>query len=278
MDVQTDNQALTDEELLYPETYLLHKHIRPRWEGAPREHLVDYLKEIMRQIYLVENWEVGSYGIEYEVNPGEFKVFAADVAVYKDIKLTDEERHNMYYYRINPPERPCPPLFFEVASKSVWQENIGSGENDRPAFFGRMGAKEYFCYDPYIPVYWDLPEGVRLIGWRYDENGKPQQLQPEPDGRLWSETLERWLVPDGRKIRFYDTKGRRQLTYLETLDAYDAAIEAKTRAIEIETKAFRARLKTMTRKRDILRAKLMKCIELRQKQHDFIYGLDENDS
>lgn len=273
MDVQTDNQVLTDEELLYPETYLLLEHPRREGESAARGKLIEYLKDVLHYMYAVENWEVGNYGVEYEVSPGQTQIFAADVMVYKGIKFTEQEREDMIYYRINPPERPCPPVLFEIASPSVWAGNIGAGENDRPAFFGRVGAKEYFCYDPHTPICWDLPENVHLIGWRYDENGKPHQLQPEADGRLWSEVLERWLVPDGFKLRLYDVEGKRQPTWEEAVQEHNVARKAETEAFYTkiaafseETAAIRARTKLIRNEIKILRAKQRKYIWLSQKR------------
>lgn len=92
---------------------------------------------------------------------------------------------------------------------------------------------EYYCYDPATE---------ELLGWRL-ANGRYKPIEPDEQGRLWSNVLEAWLAPqEGRYIghtavwlRFFDREGRLILTYAEA-----AAARAEQEAARAEQEAVRA--------------------------------------
>ena len=62
------------------------------------------------------------------------------------------------------PVRPSPTVVLEVASKSTWETDIAEGEKNKPWLYGRMGAREYFAYDPNNPPVWREGRGARGAG------------------------------------------------------------------------------------------------------------------
>jgi Putative restriction endonuclease len=113
------------------------------------------------------------------------------------------------------PDRPAPPVVFEIDSPGTWTKDVQTDEHDKPAIYGRIGVKEYFTYDSNTPQAWLFARGVRLRGWRYAADGTPIELQRDRRGWLRSEELQSFLVPDGREMYLYDFDGNKRLTYEE---------------------------------------------------------------
>ena len=85
----------------------------------------------------------------------------------------------------------------------------------------------------------------RLLGWRLDQTrGEMVPMLADPGGRLWSEQLESWLVPDGAFLRLSDRSGQRRLTQAE---AEAEARQAEARRAEAEAR----RADAATRKAEI---------------------------
>jgi len=59
------------------------------------------------------------------------------------------------------------------------------------------------------------------------------ELVPDAEGRLWSNQLDSWLVPDGDYLRLYDRNNQRRLTQTE---AEVAAREAADKRVELEAR------------------------------------------
>ena len=102
---------------------------------------------------------------------------------------------------------PVPQVVLEIASQETWDKDL----TEKPNKYAAMGVEEYFAYDPNErPLRRD---GRRLFGWRLDRaNRVMRQLPLEPDGRLWSQHLESYLVPDHAYLRLYDHTGQLRLT------------------------------------------------------------------
>jgi Uma2 family endonuclease len=200
------------EELLYPQQYLVVEEEDKVGDPAAQEILVDYLKDVLRQLYVLENWAVaGNRDLHHPSIQNQPRTITPDITVFKNIELTPEERFQMRSYFIAPPERPCPPVVFEIASASTLPKDVGINPLDKPATYGRIGVREYFTYDPNEPQVWTNANGVRLRGWRYTA-GQAMVIQPDERGRLWSEELQSWLVPAGRMLRLQDSEGRQRPT------------------------------------------------------------------
>lgn len=108
---------------------------------------------------------------------------------------------------------PPPQLVIEIISPSTWPNDLTS----KPRQYARMGVQEFFVYDAHDkPVTNKAPQ--RLFGWRLDpRTGQMLELVSDPKGRLWSEQLDSWLVPDRDHLRFYDQDNQMRLTEAEAL-------------------------------------------------------------
>ncbi len=141
-----------------------------------------------------------------------------------------QARQNLTSWNIGPGQA-TPPVVFEVSSQSTWHSDIWAGEQRKPAIFGRMGVKEYFAYDPHDPPVWSSTNGRRLLGWRY-EKGEGIELQPDEQGRLWSEELNSWLKAEGKYLRLYDRQNNLRLTETEAAQQRIAELERQLRELK----------------------------------------------
>ncbi|MBV9020020.1 MAG: Uma2 family endonuclease [Ktedonobacteraceae bacterium] len=102
---------------------------------------------------------------------------------------------------------PAPQVVLEIASQETWHKDL----SEKPSKYAVMGVEEYFAYDPNEPPL--RRGGRRLFGWQMDGASRiMRQLPLEPDGRLWSQHLESYLVPDHAYLRLYDHTGQLRLT------------------------------------------------------------------
>ena len=127
---------------------------------------------------------------------------------------------------------PAPQVVFEIASEETWHKDL----DDKPLRYAHMGVgvQEYFAYDPNEPP---LPRSGnrRLFGWQLDPHGqRMREIQPRPDGSLWSSCLESWLVPDGIWLRLYDRNGKLRLTHAEASDQRAQAFAEKLRSLGVD--------------------------------------------
>jgi Uma2 family endonuclease len=136
---------------------------------------------------------------------------------------------------------PAPQVVIEIASEETWRKDM----YEKPAKYAAMGVQEYFLYDPNEPPLWRM--GSRLMGWQVQ--GDLRELEVDEQGRLWSEQLESFFVPDGEFLRLYDRDGHRRLTKEEAEEQraeraewlVEKEAQAKRKALEIaEREAQRA--------------------------------------
>ena len=149
-------------------------------------------------------------------NPMEYPL-APDVAVIQGVAYQLLTRS----WRVGK-SGPAPQVVFEIASEETWKKDLA----EKPVKYARMGVQEYFAYDPHE---FPLPpsKNRRLLGWRLDQDNQTmKEMLPGPNGALWSESLESWLVPDGTTLRLYDRNGQMRLTHVEA-EAQQRQIEAR---------------------------------------------------
>ncbi len=122
-----------------------------------------------------------------------------------------------------------PQVVFEILSGETWDKDL----TEKPQKYAQLGVEEYFAYDPHVPpVVQDRSH--RLFGWQLDKaRGEMVELVPDAEGRLWSNQLDSWLVPDGDYLRLYDRNNQRRLTQTE---AEVAAREAADKRVELEAR------------------------------------------
>ncbi|MEI6042976.1 MAG: Uma2 family endonuclease [Chloroflexota bacterium] len=125
-----------------------------------------------------------------------------DLAVIKNVAPSDSAT-----YLIGP-NNPPPDVVFEIASPSIFKEDLGRKVQ---IYEKVVQAQEYFSYDPHLNRLW---QGSRIKGWRLVE-GEYVALEPDEEGRVWSETLESWLVEEGARLGLYANDGQKRLSFKE---------------------------------------------------------------
>ncbi len=123
-----------------------------------------------------------------------------------------------------------PDVIVELLSRSTAEEDRTTKKD---LYEQRFRTAEYFCYDPYEQ---------RLEGWRL-VNGRYQSIEPDAQGRLWSEQLGLWLAPwegtylDEQAVwlRFFDADGR--LVAIRAEEERQRAEEERRRAEEEHQRA-----------------------------------------
>ncbi len=187
-------------------------------ESQAQINLNDYGKDVLMHQYTLQDCFItGNLAIIPPPGVYGFSNIAPDIAVFKGVSLTPAEQLNLTSWKISEPNRPAPTVVFEISSKDTWNKDL----DPKPEFYRQLGGvSEYFAYDP--QRLWQNAT-TQLRGWRY-QNGLMLELQPDSQGRLWSEELESWLTPDGAYLRFYDRDGKLRLT------AREAALEEKAEA------------------------------------------------
>jgi Uma2 family endonuclease len=184
-------------------------------DSAAQTRLLDYLTAVLTWLYRASGWFIArDLTFYHPAIRNSQQMISPDIAVFKGLALTVEQRWGLTSWDMRTGERPCPPVVFEVSSGSTWQTDIRSGEDDKPHLYGQMGVREYIAYDPNREPVW-RGVGGRLLGWRYDACGAAVPLTADARGRLWSEELESWLVPDEALLRLYDGQGVLRLTEAE---------------------------------------------------------------
>lgn len=174
-------------------------------ESDAHRVLTRYLAEVIRQYYRPEPCFVAeNLGIHRTRDPMD-KPAVPDISVFPGVdrsKLPERLRS----WSLALPDRPAPAVVFEIASDRTWEADI----EEKPGIYARMGVKEYFFYDPLR----ESRRRLQLRGWA-PVGMQPQELLRDSEGRLWSEVLQSYLVPDGVMLRLTDSNAGVRLTEAE---------------------------------------------------------------
>ncbi len=202
-----------DDELYYfydnEENYWRLREQRGDMPIIKHSNLVDYLKQVLVWLYRLENYHVNREVNFYQTaNPKE-KPLYPDIFVIKSTKPFPEERG--YQLGI---DGPAPQLVIEIISAKTRKIDIGAKPGHKPQRYAQWGVLEYFAYDPAkrrgrsnIP---------RLYGWQMVD-GNFVAIEAQPNGWMWSEQLDSWLVPDEAFLRLYD----RELNMRQKKEEYE---------------------------------------------------------
>ena len=168
---------------------------------------VDELVQVLRWQYREEDYQIHREFNFYETKEYREKPLYPDVFLIKGRRKLGES----YFVRR---DGPPPEVIFEIISTRTRPKDIGPESYQKPHRYEAWGVLEYFAYDPREKR--AKKHGLRrLWGWRLVE-GKFVAIEPEgPDGRLWSEQLQSWLVPQEQKLKLYDRDGNVRLTEAE---------------------------------------------------------------
>lgn len=174
-----------------------------------KEHndLKRYLIEILLWYYRAQKCTVYDEFHFYETQETMEEPLYPDIAVIKE--YLHQEGTSNYELGVT---GPTPSLIIELILKKTRAMDV---QVDRkPARYANWGVKEYFAYDPRPRK--RKHKMPRLWGWRLDTYTKINiALEPDELGRIWSEQLDSWLVPDGEMLRLYDKDGNIRLTRAE---------------------------------------------------------------
>jgi Uma2 family endonuclease len=185
--------------------------------------LVHYLMEVLRWLFHGQLCAIYENLNFYQtLNPKEYPV-APDIAVIKGL-----ERRHLRSWTVGK-TGPAPHVTFEIASKETWHNDL----KEKPLKYALMGVEEYFLYDPEIPPH-VKHMGRRLIGWRLNKARRVmEEMLPDQEGRLWSQRLESFLVPDGTYLRLYESNNQRRLTEAEAREQKARMLEEKLRSLGV---------------------------------------------
>ncbi len=213
---------------VYPDEYLVEED--QMGNSAAQGLFIRYMVRVLEWLYRVDKWMIAAELNHYHtaLNNSE-KMIVPDIAVFKGINIPLEEQPKVTSWDMRKGDKACPPLVIEACSPSTYQNDIEADK--KPQLYGLIGVKEYFAYDPNPTPLWPETIGGRLLGWKYDAQGKAEAIKANPDGRLWSAVLECWLQPDGIFLRLFDTQGQPHLTAEEAeAEARQSAESAKEKA------------------------------------------------
>jgi Uma2 family endonuclease len=207
-------------------------------ESLVHYSLIHYLVSVMEWCYRLKGWLITANLEIYQTPEHNEYPVAPDLAIYKDVVISEGTKTKIRSWKMLLPDRPPPVLVIEVSSKDTWKGDLILDQ--KPAKYGRLGVKEYFAYDPNDPRIWsETYQETRLLGWRYTD-GQPVELQPNERGWLWSNELESWLVPDGVYLRLYDSQGQLRLTRADAEQLAREAAEQREAAERASREAERA--------------------------------------
>ncbi len=146
----------------------------------------------------------------------------------------------------------APHVVFEIASNETWRNDLLK----KPQKYYSMGVEEYYLYDPETPQHLKY-KGRRLVGWKRNRDKKMmEEMQPDEQGRLWSEQLQSFLIPDDEYLRLYDADGQRRLTEAEAREQHERELEQKTWSLEHRTRLLEQKARQSEEKARLLAEKL----------------------
>ena len=187
--------------------------------------LVNYLISVLRWYFQPNDWFIANNLAIYPPHPRDrYDHIDPDLAVFIG---TPHSTHNVKSWKVNNTDHPAPTVVFEVASEGTWRNDV----ENKPLDYARMGAQEYYAYDPNDPPAWG-EGGSRLRGWRRVADGELVELERDAQGHIWSVALESFLVPDDQYLRLTDRSGVRRPSEREAAEANAAAAQANRREVE----------------------------------------------
>ena len=197
-----------DKRILYPEEYIIKEDLKEMGDINIHQLVIDYIKNVLKQLYKINGWTVlTNINITHPAIRNSRNYIVPDIALIKAVL----SKENFDLLRRWNGLRQPPSVVVEISSSSTWRHDVENDDDDKPAIYGRIGVTEYFVYDPNTPPVWKDSKGVRLRGWRFEDQ-QPKEIEPDALGRLWSEELQSYFVPAGTELHLTDINGNRRLT------------------------------------------------------------------
>lgn len=113
-------------------------------ESVPQDRLIEYLRDLLfgKGNFIVSNINIYQKSGDVREYP-----IAPDLALFKGVEVPEAEQNRMRSWKLYEPNRPAPSVVFEICSHETWYDDL----HDKPSGYLRLGAKEYFAYDPEDP-------------------------------------------------------------------------------------------------------------------------------
>jgi len=193
-------------------------------ETSVHAALVHYLVEVLTWLFRGQVCAVYENLNFYQTpNPREYPL-APDIAVITGIHF----RH-VRSWRVGK-TGPVPQVVFEIASEETWKKDL----QEKPVQYALMGVAEYFAYDPNDPPAW-RGSSQRLFGWQLEKGKRAMsELPVDASGRLWSPSLDSFLVPEMEYLRLYERNGQRRLTEAEAEAQRAEALAERLRSLGVD--------------------------------------------
>lgn len=147
-----------------------------------------------------------------------------DISVVRGIQRKGEDRESFNASK----EGVIPCFILEIVSpldSRIRKTDLVAKVN----LYEHVGISEYLIVDSTL-----RDRRFRLIGYRLDGFGRYRPIEPDADGRFFSESLGLWfqVSADGERVLIFDPSGRRLLTSIEEQIRADREAEARRAAEE----------------------------------------------
>lgn len=191
-------------------------------ETIPHAQLIQYLVDVLKWLFHSQLCAICRNFAFFPPPERPGPPVAPDIAVIKGVGLQP-----LSSWQVNV-TGPPPQVVFEVLSKETWKKDL----TEKPEVYGRLGVQEYFVYDPNDPPLASAT-ARRLFGWQFDPVSQQMTaLRLRPDGSLWSQELNSFLLPHKDLLRLYDRQWQLRLTQAEAEAAARQAAERQARMAE----------------------------------------------
>ena len=160
--------------------------------GSGQELLKHYLMSLLNQMFNSKLCAVYGGLNFYETDNHHEEPLYPDVVLLKG-----QAWRFLDSYRLEI-DGPAPDFIVEIVSDGTRIADL----TEKPKRYEAWGAKEYFVYDQEPELQQGSP--TPLSGWRLNAQGVYEKLKSSySDGRLWSEQVQSYLVPDELYLRLY---------------------------------------------------------------------------
>jgi Uma2 family endonuclease len=212
-------------------------------ESRLHRELILYLVLVLRWVFNGKNVGVTGNTNFYQTDNPREPAKSPDIAVVEGFETDRRKIEDTPSYYVGE-DGPPPMVVIEIASKETWRQDL----EDKPAKYEAMGVKEYFVFDPNTRPLWvgQWRKHNRIIGWRKDTlSGRFELVDKDPDGRMWSEELESWLVVNENDLQLYTADGQLRLTKDEAEARRADAAERRAEAATLKAQRLAERLRQL---------------------------------
>jgi Uma2 family endonuclease len=223
-------RPLTREDILYPQ---LEDKIL---QGEPHADTRNQLADILKRRFQPDSLVLEDVCIR-DLGPG-LPAPSPDITVV--LRAQPGERSSFSVKE----EGVRPDLIIEIVSPSA-AEIRKVDEEDKVWVYSQAGIPEYILL--YLPRPKKGDDRIWPSGYRLGSQGQYSVIEPDSQGRIFSQTTGLWFAP-GKRIQVIDGKTGERLLYSDEEEAGRKAAEEKAAAAETEVARLREELERLKRK------------------------------